>query len=114
MATNLYVQVPSSLTTEFWFSTGGIIVICHMILALIAAIVAIFALALAKTLNDMTILGPSIMALLFVWISLLSGLAFLFTENAVFSYTMAIGFLLSFGPCGYLAGKTTPMQNTRQ
>ncbi len=54
------------MTTKFWSSTGGIILICHVILALIAAIVAIFAVALAKTLNDMTILGPSIMALVFV------------------------------------------------
>ena len=106
MALNLFVNIPATLSSAFWFSIGGLLLAIHVLIGLVIGGLAVRLVLTARSLGDWSITGPIIGGLVFSWIAILSGFGFLFFgQNNVLSYTMAIGFLFSFGAYLSIIGK---------
>ncbi len=93
---NLFVEVPNPLAGSFFASGGGIVLIVHILNGLTIASLAIVVAVLAARLHKVVPLRLSMIAIVFVFLSIGSGASFvLLGQNDVFSYTMVIGFVFS-------------------
>ncbi len=93
---NLFVTVPDPLVANFLVSGGGIVLVVHILNALTIATLSIVAIVLARRLKSLVPFRLSIIATLFVFLAIASGITFIFFgQNDAFSFTMAIGFVFS-------------------
>ncbi len=93
---NLFVTVPDPLVSKFFISGGGIVLVVHILNALTIITLSIVAVVLARRLKSVVPFRLSILATLFVFLAIASGIAFVFFgQNDAFSFTMAVGFVFS-------------------
>lgn len=99
---NLFVDIPSAYSDSFWASPGAWVVALHLVLAWVALAFAI----LIYRSSQGPLRAPALTGMVFVIIAFVSGAVFLFEgANDLFSYSMATGFLFSFGSYAFLAAK---------
>ncbi len=93
---NLFVKVPNPLVSSFFASGGGIVLVVHILNALTIATLSIVAVVSARRLKSVVPFRLSMLANLFVFLAIASGIIFVFFgQNDAFSFTMAIGFVFS-------------------
>ncbi len=93
---NLFVTVPDPIVGSFFATGGGIVLVVHILNALTIATLSIVAVVLARRLKSLVPFRLSIIATLFVFLAIASGITFVFFgQNDAFSFTMAIGFVFS-------------------
>ncbi len=93
---NLFVNIPDPVVSNFFTSGGGIVLVVHMLNGLAIIVLSIVTIVLATRFNKVAPLRLSIAAVVFVVLAIASGIKFdFFGQNDAFSYTMAIGFVLS-------------------
>ncbi len=93
---NLFVDIPNPLVSSFFVSGGGIVLIFHILNALTIATLSVLLVIFARRLNKAVPFRLSILATVFVFLAIASGITFVFFgQNDAFSFTMAVGFVFS-------------------
>ncbi len=93
---NLFVDIPDPVVANFFTSPGGIVLVVRILNGLTIATLGIVSIVFAGRLNSGMPLLLSILATIFVFLAIVSGVTFVFFgQNDVFSFTMAIGFVSS-------------------
>ncbi len=96
MDTNLYVNVPTTLTSTFWTDPSTWIIRFHMIVGTLILLIGIYLVVKMSAVKNRMVVGATLSGLFWVIVAYASGLAFLFGgANNIFSFTMAIGFLFA-------------------
>ncbi len=104
MWVNLFVDIPNPIVPNFFMSGGGIVLLVHIVNGLTIAALAITTVVLAARLKKAAPLRLTILATVFVFLAIASGVTFVFFgQNDAFSYTMAIGFVFSVSFFAFLA-----------
>ena len=96
MGLNLFIEVPKKIdTASFWGSFGSWILRVHMTLAVAILVLSIIILVGSKNFKK-TVRMNSLFGLISVLIAITGGVLFtFFGTNDIFSYIMAIGFIIA-------------------
>ena len=93
---NLFVDIPSPFVIGFLASAGGAVLVLHVLNGLTIATLAVMAVFVSRTLNKAATFRLTVLSMLFVFITIGSGITFVFFgQNDAVSYSMAIGFVFS-------------------
>ncbi len=108
MYVNLYINIPTTLTTSFWEAASTPLVIAHMWVGTALLGVAIYLALRSGAAINPAARWAAYSGLFWVAFAFASGIAFLFGgADNVYSYLMSAGFLFAVMSYGFAAGATT-------
>jgi hypothetical protein len=95
MVLNLFVELPKNASVGSILSHGGVVLVLHILVAvglLLGSLALIFR---ASAAHSKSWLIASIIGALGVFVALTNGLAFIFNDDDVTSFIMALGFIVA-------------------
>jgi hypothetical protein len=95
MVLNLFVELPKNASVGSILSHGGVVLVLHILVAvglLLGSLALIFR---ASTAHSKSWLIASIIGALGVFVALTNGLAFIFNDDDVTSFIMALSFIVA-------------------
>jgi glucan phosphoethanolaminetransferase (alkaline phosphatase superfamily) len=95
MLLNLFVDLPKNASFGTTLSHGGIVLALHIIIAVGLLIGSIILIVRSAATRSKSWLIASIIGALGVFVALTNGLAFIFNDDDVTSFIMALGFIVS-------------------
>src|SRR5438128_2125333 len=105
MGINFFVDIPQNPDNTFWFSTGGWVVTAHALLGTGALILSVLLFLDSRKLNNKIVERLALVGLIFVALAFVGGAVFVSAgTNDIFSFLMAIGFIVAFGNYNFLMG----------
>jgi len=95
MILNLFIDLPKNASIGTTLSHGGIVLALHIIIALGLLIGSIILIVRSSAARSKAWLITSIIGALGIFVALTNGLAFIFNDDDVTSFIMAMGFIVA-------------------
>jgi len=95
MILNLFVELPKNASLGSTLSHGGIVLALHILVAIGLLLGSITLIFRSATAHSKSWLIASIIGALSIFVALTNGLAFIFNNDDVTSFIMAIGFIVA-------------------